>query len=143
MSAPARKTDRFEMRLHPGMKARWEGMSAQLGYKTLALFIEDTIETVHFPEYDTTATILQHAPEQPNVVVISNLSPEGPGADEAADNPAEGERAGDSVDEPENEVALEVATPAHLVGGEPVAPACPAEAKHRKGAWCKTCRKVT
>ena len=111
-----KKNARIEFRIPEGSKARWEGAAEGLGYPSLSAFIEDTIEQVHFAS--ATGTVAPVVPidvkEQTEVYpLMTTPIPEHVYPEDA-------------------EVAL--AKPAKKV--------CPGEAKHRKGTFCKQCKKV-
>lgn len=137
------KDDSIQFRINGGSKARWQGMAEQLEYSSLSAFIEDTIESVHFPP-DYEGQIATVHGMTPHLQVVLEDGKE-----------ADFERE-PIVAEPQPVVTREAieaeiaSRPLHYMAeASPVVSAaqvvktgCTGAANHRKGIFCKSCKKV-
>ncbi len=114
-----KKDARIEFRIPQGSKARWEGAAEGHGYPSLAAFIVDTIESVHFETQNVVATVI------PIGVASSG-----------------GGEPGTQDHEVVNIPSSPAAPPSIQIVFGPSKTQCPSEAKHRKGIFCKWCNKV-
>jgi hypothetical protein len=125
-----KRDGRIEFRVPEGSKRRWEGAAEGLGYPSLSAFIVDTIEQVHFAS--ATGAVADVVP-----IDVKSAAPLGA----TGETHSQGEE--DSLASPPPPVELVVATT-----GKPIeAPVsrigtCPNFARHRKGVFCKSCKKV-
>ncbi len=126
-----KKTERYHGRIAPDTKARWVAQQKELGFGSLAAFIEDTIEQTHFPT--SLGATGGDSPEPVAAPALSVLTPEGQPV------PIKLKR----------EVIPEAIEKAHqaldkrqlTVPGADLK-VCPNLGKHRKGVFCKGCNKV-
>ena len=124
------KDTRYHGRISSVTKARWEAAKSEGGYRGLAAFIEDAVEEkiergrsaedpAKAPPYDPPKTIVTEVTVVPGKAIpmtdagTAALAADSPAASGFKPDPKAGKHKG-----------------------------CSREAQHRKGIYCKSCRKV-
>lgn len=114
-----KKTERYHGRIAPDTKARWVEQQKTLGFGSLAAFIEDTMEQTYWPVdagVDGGTQRLSAAPTSPPPVTPS------------------------AVIQTPGTVTQESQQQLTVPGAD--LKVCPSVGKHRKGVFCKGCKKV-